>query len=67
MNKVAFITGGSRGIGENIVKELAKQGHKVILNYNKSEEKAKKIKKELKINLQTTDFQGNKYAITRQF
>lgn len=49
-NKVILVTGGSRGIGENIVKELAKQGHKVILNYNKSEEKAKKIKKELKIN-----------------
>ena len=47
MEKVVVVTGGSRGIGESIVKELAISGYNVILNYNKSEEKAIKIKQEL--------------------
>ena len=40
MNKVIIVTGGSRGIGATIVKLLAKDDNKVILNYNKSEEAA---------------------------
>ena len=49
-NKVILVTGGSRGIGANIVQELAKQGHIVIMNYNKSEEQANKIKNDLEKN-----------------
>ena len=45
--KTVIVTGGSRGIGEAIVKELARSGYQVILNYNQSEEKAKKIQNEL--------------------
>lgn len=48
--KVVLVTGGSRGIGANICIELAKQGFNVILNYNKSEEQALKIQKELSNN-----------------
>ena len=47
MKKVIIVTGGSRGIGANVVKSLAKDCDKVILNYNKSEEFAKQIQKEL--------------------
>lgn len=47
MNKVIIVTGGSRGIGASIVRILAKDDNKIILNYNKSEEAAKKIQKEL--------------------
>lgn len=47
MSKVILVTGGSRGIGADIVKTLASDGNTVILNYNKSEEEAKKIKEEL--------------------
>ena len=47
-NKVILVTGGSRGIGAGIVKLLATNGYRVVLNYNKSEELAKKIKQELK-------------------
>ena len=47
MNKVVLVTGGSRGIGAGIVKELASEGYTVILNYNKSEEKAKAVQEEL--------------------
>ena len=50
MDKVVIVTGGSRGIGANIVKELANTGYKVILNYNKSEIEANKIKDELQKN-----------------
>lgn len=46
-NKIILVTGGSRGIGASMVKLLALDGYKVILNYNKSGDCAKKIKEEL--------------------
>ncbi len=39
-NKVAFVTGGAKGIGEAIVKRLFADGYKVAFTYNNSEEKA---------------------------
>lgn len=48
MEKIAIVTGASKGIGREIAKTLAKKGIKVIANYNKSEEEAKKLKEELK-------------------
>lgn len=50
VNKVVVITGGSRGIGAEIVKKLAGDKYRVILNYNKSEKEAKKIKEDLQKN-----------------
>lgn len=47
VNKTVIVTGGSRGIGAEIVKLLAMEEYNVVLNYNKSEEQAKKIKNEL--------------------
>ena len=46
--KTVIVTGGSRGIGAAIVKELAKENYNIVLNYNNSEEAAKQIKNELK-------------------
>lgn len=46
MRKVILVTGASRGIGNNIAKNLAKENI-VIANYNKSEIEAKKLKKDL--------------------
>lgn len=45
--KVILVTGGSHGIGANIVKTLAKDGYKIVLNYNKSEKEALEIQDEL--------------------
>ena len=43
-----IITGGSRGIGKCLVENLARDGHNILLNYNKSEKQAKKIQEDLK-------------------
>lgn len=48
--KTVIVTGGSRGIGAAIVKELAKNNYNVVLNYNNSVEAAKQIQNELKEN-----------------
>ena len=54
-NKVVIVTGGSRGIGASIVKELVNSGYNVVLNYNKSEDTAKQIKEELISSGKTVD------------
>ena len=46
--KIIIVTGASRGIGKEIAKTLAKEGHTAIANYNKSEKEAQKLKEELK-------------------
>ena len=45
MSKVILVTGGSKGIGANIVEGLARKGYTVILNYNNSEKEAKSNEK----------------------
>ena len=47
MEKIAIVTGASRGIGREIAKTLARKGIKVIANYNKSEKQAVELKEEL--------------------
>lgn len=47
-NKVAIVTGGTRGIGEAIVRRFAKEGCYVTFTFNKSKARALKIKKETK-------------------
>jgi 3-oxoacyl-[acyl-carrier protein] reductase len=46
-NKVAFIQGGSRGIGAAIAKRLAKDGAAIALTYVSSPQKAEEVVKEI--------------------
>ncbi len=46
-NKIAIVTGASRGIGRAIAKILAENNYIVIANYNKSEAEAVQLKEEL--------------------
>lgn len=48
-NKTAFVTGGSRGIGAGIVRQLAAEGANVIFTYVNSEEKAQALVDEIKL------------------
>lgn len=54
-NKIVLVTGGSQGIGADIVKTLAQNNYTVILNYNKSEKEAKQIQQELALEGHTID------------
>ena len=46
--KVALITGGGKGIGAAIAKEMAAQGATVIINYSHSKEAAEELKEEIR-------------------
>lgn len=48
LQKIAIVTGASKGIGKEIAIQLAKKGYRVIANYNKSLEQAVEIQQELK-------------------
>ncbi|QGQ46890.1 3-oxoacyl-[acyl-carrier-protein] reductase [Metabacillus sediminilitoris] len=56
-NKVALVTGASRGIGRAIAIDLAKNGASVAVNYAGSEAKANEVVDEIKAN------GGNAFAI----
>ena len=47
MSKVAFITGGTRGIGKQIAIKLAKNGFDIALNYRKENDELKNTKNEI--------------------
>jgi 3-oxoacyl-[acyl-carrier protein] reductase len=47
-NRVAIVTGGSRGIGRAVALELAARGASVVVNYNSSPDKAEEVVKEIK-------------------
>lgn len=46
-NKVAFVTGGSRGIGAAIVRRLSREGASVVFTYVNAERRAKELADEL--------------------
>src|SRR5690242_6108500 len=46
--KIAVVTGGSRGIGAAIAKELGREGATVVINYNESHKLAQEVVEEIK-------------------
>src|SRR3972149_10943982 len=46
-NKVAIVTGGSRGIGRSVALVFAMRGAAVVVNYNKSPEAADEVVKQI--------------------
>ncbi len=47
MNKVALITGATRGIGKQIALTLSKEGYNIVLNYRKENEELESLIKEI--------------------
>jgi 3-oxoacyl-[acyl-carrier protein] reductase len=48
-NKVALITGASRGIGRGIALQMAKEGADVVVNYSRSQEKANEVRRAIEL------------------
>ncbi|HDZ13913.1 hypothetical protein LCGC14_1133790 [marine sediment metagenome] len=46
-NKIALVTGGSRGLGKNMALSIAQKGIDIILTYNNNEEKSEEVIKEI--------------------
>lgn len=46
-NKIALVTGGSRGLGRNMALHLARDGHDVILTYKSRADEAAQVKREI--------------------
>lgn len=57
MEKVALVTGSSRGIGKACAIRLAEKGFDIVINYNSSKEAADKVKEEI------TDLGGRAIAV----
>ena len=50
MNKVAFITGGTRGIGKQIAITLANEGYDIAINYRQENKELEETRNEIKKN-----------------
>ena len=46
-NKIALVTGGSRGLGKNMALRLAEKGSDIILTFNSKEDEALEVVKEI--------------------
>ncbi len=46
-NKIALVTGASRGLGKNMAFRLADAGHDVIITYNSNKDAANEVVTEI--------------------
>jgi NAD(P)-dependent dehydrogenase (short-subunit alcohol dehydrogenase family) len=67
-NRIAIVTGGTRGIGKSIAVDLKKAGCKVVASYAGNEEAALAFKKETGIEVMrfdVADFEQCQHAVRR--
>lgn len=67
-NKIALITGGTKGIGRAIANALAKKDVRLFINYANDEDSAKKTKRELNatiIRADLTTFEGANIVLNK--
>ncbi len=73
MNKIALVTGGSRGLGKDMALRLAEAGHDVIITYNSKKVEAEDVVKAIEsksrrataIQFDANDFKGLDAFISR--
>lgn len=59
-NKVAIITGSSRGIGKQIALQMAKEGYDIVISYNNNEQSARDVQSLCEnLGVKTIIVQGN--------
>lgn len=47
MNRVALVTGSSRGLGREIAIALAKEGYDIAVNFSRNRKKAEEVQQEI--------------------
>src|SRR5690348_927743 len=47
-NKIALVTGGSRGLGKDMALQLAKKGFHVVITYHSNKSEAQKVEQEIR-------------------
>lgn len=47
MRKVILVTGSAKGIGASLIEKFAKNNYDVVINYNKSEDEARKLQNKI--------------------
>ena len=69
-NKIALVTGGSRGLGRDMALKLAKSGHDVVITFQSQKEAAEEVVKEIESKgrkAATLSFDANDFSSIPEF